>query len=81
MKSKTGGRRLNIELGPSSASALDRLQESTESRSQVEVIRLALQTFSKMVDEVSAGGRVVIQRPDGVSVEIFFPVISSPQTR
>ena len=68
-------RRLNLDLGPNSFEALKRLQETLETASQAETIRLALQTLAKLVDEVEHGGRALIERTNGEKVEIVLPSV------
>lgn len=65
--------RINLELGPNAFASLELLRESTESSSQVEAVRLALQTFHKLVDEAQAGGKIIVERKDGSKLEIIIP--------
>jgi hypothetical protein len=67
--------RINLELGPNSYRALKGLQESLESASQAETLRLALQTLAKLVEETRDGGRVIIERKNGDVVHVLLPVI------
>lgn len=72
----TATKRLNLDLGPKSSEALRKLQESLETASQAETIRLALQTLEKIVEEAEAGGRITIERPDGERVEVVVPGVT-----
>lgn len=66
--------RINLDLGPHSYHALKTVQASLESASQAETLRLALQTFAKLVEETERGGEVIIQRANGDRVSVLLPV-------
>ena len=73
-------RRINLELGPKSCQALDRLQVALETNSQVETIRLALQTLLRLVDETQPGGRVFVERAGEDRREVILPIIQQKTT-
>jgi hypothetical protein len=66
--------RLNLELGPRSYEALNRLQCALETSSQAETIRIALQTLARLVDEEEQGARVFIERHGQQKVEVLLPL-------
>ena len=66
--------RLNLELGPKSTKALDCLQVALEASSRAEVIRRALQTMLKIVEETQQGSKWVIERTNGERV-LMFPLV------
>jgi len=70
--------RLNLELGPKSFQALERLRSSLETASQAETIRLALQTLSHLVEEANRGGRVMIEREGSEKIEVLIPHAPRP---
>ena len=69
-------KRINLDLGPKSSAALRNLQDSLETASQAETIRLALQTLEKLVQEAEAGGTVTIERANGDTVEVLIPGVT-----
>ena len=72
--------RLNLELGPKSFHALEKLQRALETSSQAETIRIALTTLSKLIDETQQGARVLIERNGEDKVELFLPLARAPRT-
>jgi hypothetical protein len=72
-------KRINLDLGPRSYEGLLRLQASLEAASQAEILRLALQTLSKLVQEAESGARVMIDRVNGDRVEIVLPGVDRRQ--
>ena len=73
-------KRLTLDLGPKSAEALQNLQDSLETASQAETIRYALQTLENLVEEAEAGGKIIIQRPNGDTVEVIVPGVTRQAT-
>ncbi len=69
-KTKSADKRLNLDLGRKSYAALSLLQKDLEASSKAEVIRDALLSLKKLVDESKKGGVVVVERQDGRAVEI-----------
>jgi hypothetical protein len=69
-------RRLNLELGPKSYQALERLQASLETHSLTETIRIALQVLSRLFDAEQHGSKVFIER-DGEKIEVLLPLVQS----
>ena len=65
--------RLNLELGPKSFQALEKLRASLETASSAETIRIALSTLAHLVEEAHRGGRVVIERKGAEKVEVLIP--------
>lgn len=72
--------RLNLELGPKSYQALERLQSALETSSQADTIRMALQTLAKLVDETQCGSRIIIEHPKKDRIELLLPIVASVQS-